>query len=280
MEYTSKTFRVVVSAILVVWSVIVLFPLYWALIMSFKNAAAIFEGATFIPWVDFEPTLEPWSGVFSGAALRSLTNSAVIGISSAAVATALGGMAGYGLSRYRYRFGFMRNDNIAFWMVSQKILPPVVVVLPLFIMFNSVALIDSRFGMILLYVMFNVPIAAWIMYQYFKQIPLSLDEAARIDGATDLQVFRHVAFPLAKPGLIATFIVTLVFSWNEFLFALIFTFSNAQTMPILVAGQATQHGPQWWDIAVMSLITVTPLILITVFMGRKFVGGLLAGWEE
>lgn len=270
----------VVSAILVVWSLIVLFPLYWALIMSFKNPAAIFEGATFIPWVDFEPTLDAWNGVFSGAALRSLTNSAVIGVSSAALATALGGMAGYGLSRYRYRFGFMRNDNIAFWMVSQKILPPVVVVLPLFIMFNSVALIDSRFGMILLYVMFNVPIAAWIMYQYFKQIPVSLDEAARIDGATDLQVFRRIAFPLAKPGLIATFIVTLVFSWNEFLFALIFTFSNAQTMPILVAGQATQHGPQWWDIAVMSLITVTPLILITVFMGRKFVGGLLAGWEE
>ncbi|MGH2700113.1 MAG: carbohydrate ABC transporter permease [Actinomycetota bacterium] len=280
MEYTSKTFRVVVSAILVVWSLIVLFPLYWALIMSFKNPAAIFEGATFIPWVDFEPTLDAWNGVFSGTALRSLTNSAVIGVSSAAVATALGGMAGYGLSRYRYRFGFMRNDNIAFWMVAQKILPPVVVVLPLFIMFNSVALIDSRFGMILLYVMFNVPIAAWIMYQYFKQIPLSLDEAARIDGATDLQVFHHVAFPLAKPGLIATFIVTLVFSWNEFLFALIFTFSNAQTMPILVAGQATQHGPQWWDIAVMSLITVTPLILITVFMGRKFVYGLLTGWEE
>ena len=280
MEYASKAFRVAVSAILVVWSLIVLFPLYWALIMSFKSPAAIFEGATFIPWVDFEPTLEPWIGVFSGAALRSLTNSAVIGVSSAAIATALGGMAGYGLSRYRYRFGFMRNDDIAFWMVSQKIMPPVVVVLPLFIMFNSVALIDSRFGMVLLYVMFNVPIAAWIMYQYFKQIPVSLDEAARIDGSTDLQVFRHVAFPLAKPGLIATFIVTLVFSWNEFLFALIFTFSNAQTMPILVAGQATQHGPQWWDIAVMSLITVTPLILITVFMGRKFVGGLLAGWEE
>lgn len=280
MEYASKAFRVAVSAILVVWSLIVLFPLYWALIMSFKSQAAIFEGATFIPWVDFEPTLEPWIGVFSGAALRSLTNSAVIGVSSAAIATALGGMAGYGLSRYRYRFGFMRNDDIAFWMVSQKIMPPVVVVLPLFIMFNSVALIDSRFGMVLLYVMFNVPIAAWIMYQYFKQIPVSLDEAARIDGATDLQVFRHVAFPLAKPGLIATFIVTLVFSWNEFLFALIFTFSNAQTMPILVAGQATQHGPQWWDIAVMSLITVTPLILITVFMGRKFVGGLLTGWEE
>ena len=280
MEYASKAFRVTVSAVLVVWSLIVLFPLYWALIMSFKNPAAIFEGATFIPWVDFEPTLESWVGVFSRATLRSLTNSAVIGISSAAVATALGGLAGYGLSRYRYRFGFMRNDNIAFWMVSQKIMPPVVVVLPLFIMFNSVALIDSRFGMVLLYVMFNVPIAAWIMYQYFKQIPVSLDEAARIDGATDLQVFRHVVFPLARPGLIATFIVTLVFSWNEFLFALIFTFSNAQTMPILVAGQATQHGPQWWDIAVMSLITVTPLILITVFMGRKFVGGLLAGWEE
>jgi len=280
VEYASKAFRVTVSAVLVVWSLIVLFPLYWALIMSFKNPAAIFEGATFIPWVDFEPTLESWVGVFSRATLRSLTNSAVIGISSAAVATALGGLAGYGLSRYRYRFGFMRNDNIAFWMVSQKIMPPVVVVLPLFIMFNSVALIDSRFGMVLLYVMFNVPIAAWIMYQYFKQIPVSLDEAARIDGATDLQVFGHVVFPLARPGLIATFIVTLVFSWNEFLFALIFTFSNAQTMPILVAGQATQHGPQWWDIAVMSLITVTPLILITVFMGRKFVGGLLAGWEE
>lgn len=280
MEYASKPLRITVSAFLLMWSLIVLFPLYWTFIMSFKNPAAIFGGATFIPWVDFEPSLEHWTGAFSGTTARALTNSAVIAVVSAAVATSLGGMAGYGLSRYRYRFGFMRNDNIAFWMVSQKIMPPVVVVLPLFIMFNTVALIDSPIGMIILYVMFNLPIAAWIMYQYFKQLPTALDEAARIDGASEVQLFRHIAFPVARPGLAATFIVTLVFSWNEFLFALIFTFSNAQTIPILVAGQATQHGPQWWDIAVMSLITVAPLIVITLFMGRKVVGGLLAGWEE
>jgi multiple sugar transport system permease protein len=134
--------------------------------------------------------------------------------------------------------------------------------------------------MILLYTMFNVPIAAWLMYQYFRQIPLTLDEAARIDGASDLQVFRHVSLPLARPGLIATFIVSLVFAWNEFLFALIFTFSQARTMPILVAGQATQHGPQWWDIAVMALITVAPLVLITAFLWRRLLGGLLAGWGK
>ena len=282
MRYASRTSRWIVSALLLLWSIIVIFPLYWTVTVSLKDEEGIFGQAKFIPWLDFQPTLEAWERVLTtpGGVLTSLTNSTVIGVLSAALATIMGGMVGYGLSRFEYRFGFMRNRDIAFWIMSQRVLPPVAVVLPLFIMFNTLRLTDTRVGMILLYTMFNVPIAAWLMYQYFRQIPLTLDEAARIDGASDLQVFRHVSLPLARPGLVATFIVSLVFAWNEFLFALIFTFSQARTMPILVAGQATQHGPQWWDIAVMALITVAPLVLITAFLWRRLLGGLLAGWGK
>ncbi|WP_243638215.1 carbohydrate ABC transporter permease [Rubrobacter taiwanensis] len=282
MVHASRSLRWFVSGFLLFWAFVVLFPLYWTFTISLKDSAGIFGGASFIPWVDFEPTLDAWRRVFlqPGGTLLSLSNSAIIGVISAAFATITGGLAGYGLSRFRYKFGPLRNRDIAFWILSQRMLPPVVVVLPLFVMFSTVGLIDSRFGMILLYTMFNLPIAAWLMYQYFTQIPLDLDEAARIDGATDLQVFRHVALPLARPGLVATFIVSLVFAWNEFLFALIFTFSQARTMPILVAGQATQHGPQWWDIAVMALITVAPLVLITALLGRRLLGDILAGWGK
>lgn len=282
MELGSRRARWVAFGAAVVWSAVVLFPLYWLAIMSLKTPEAVFGGATFLPGVDFHPTLEAWADAFSAqsAVPRTLANSALVSLGSATASTAVGALAGYGLSRYRYRFGFMRNTDIAFWMLSQKIIPPVAVVLPLFLMFNALRLIDSRVGLGILYTMANVPIAAWLMYQYFRQIPTDIEDSARLDGASDLRVFASIAFPLARPGVVATFVVTLVFAWNEFLFALIFTFSRARTMPILVAGQATQHGPQWWDIAVMSLITVAPLVLITALLGKRLMGGLLAGWSD
>jgi multiple sugar transport system permease protein len=271
-----------VLAILVAWALIVVFPLFWMITTSVKAEADIFRGGAILPWLDFEPTLRAWERVVADRArtIRSLTNSASVGLGSAAAATVIGGMAGYALSRFRFKLGFLRNRDIAFWLLSNRILPPIVLVLPLFIMFRAVGLVDTRVGLGVLYVMFNLPIAAWLMHEYFKQVPFDLEEAAMVDGAGYLQVFWRIAFPLARPGIIATFLVCLMFAWNEFIYALIFTFSRAQTMPLLVAGQATQHGPQWDAIAAMATITVAPLVLVTVLLGNRLVEGLTAGWGE
>lgn len=281
MRFSTRS-RWVATAILAAWTVFVLFPLYWTVITSFKDARAVFGDTALLPFIDFQPTLAAWDRIMSdrGRTLGSLGNSAIVGLGSAAAATALGSMAGYGLTRFRYRFGFMRNRDIAFWLVSNRILPPIAIVLPLFIMFTAIGLVDTRVGLFLLYTMFNLPIAAWLMHEYFKQVPEQLDHAAMVDGATRAQTFLRIAVPLAKPGMIATFIVCLMFAWNEFLFALIFTFNEAQTMPLLVAGQATQHGPQWWDIAAMATITIAPLALITIVLGNRIVEGLVSGWSD
>ena len=274
--------RWLVFAILVAWAIIVIFPLFWMVTTSVKAQADVYRGGALLPWLQFEVTLDHWGRVLADRArtLRALRNSATAGFGSAAAATVIGGMAGYALSRYRFKFGFMRNRDIAFWLLSNRILPPIVLVLPLFIMFRTIGLVDTRLGLGVLYTMFNLPIAAWLMHEYFKQIPMDLDEAAMVDGAGHWQVFRRVAMPLARPGIIATFLVCLMFAWNEFIYALIFTFSRAQTMPLLVAGQATQHGPQWWDIAVMATVTVAPLMLVTALLGNRLIEGLIAGWGE
>ncbi|TVR37733.1 MAG: carbohydrate ABC transporter permease [Nitriliruptor sp.] len=274
--------RWAVLAILVVWLIIVVFPLFWMVTTSIKPQADVYRGGAILPWIDFTPTLDAWIRALLDRArtVRSLTNSAVVGLGSAAVTTLIGGMAGYALSRYQFRFGFMRNRDIAFWLLSNRILPPVVLVLPLFIMFRTIGIVDSRLGLGVLYVMFNLPIAAWLMHEYFKQIPFDLEEAAMVDGAGHLQVFTRIALPLAKPGIIATFLVCLMFAWNEFIYALIFTFTRAQTMPLLVAGQATQHGPQWEAIAVMATITIAPLVVITALLGNRLIEGLVTGWGD
>lgn len=267
---------------MVLWTIIVVFPLYWMVTTSIKLRVAVYEGPALVPWLDFLPTLDHWARVFTDydAALRGLINSATAGLGSAFVTTIIGGLAGYGLSRFAYKFGFLRNRDIAFWILSNRVLPPIVLVLPLFLMFRVAQLVDTRTGLIVLYTMFNLPIAAWLMHEYFKQIPVDLDEAAMVDGASNWQVFRTIALPLARPGIIATFLVCLMFAWNEFIYALIFTFSRAQTLPLVVAGQATQHGPQWWDIAVMATITVAPLVLITAVLGNRLIAGLITGWGE
>ena len=274
--------RWTIFAILLLWALIVIFPLFWMVTTSMKEQADVYRGGAVLPWIDFSPTLDHWARAVArrGRTLHSLTNSLVAGLGSATAATILGGMAGYALTRFRFRFGFMRNRDIAFWLLSNRILPPIVLVLPLFIMFRTAGLVDSRLGLVILYTMFNLPIAAWLMHEYFKQIPLDLDEAAMVDGASHWQVFRRIALPLARPGIVATFLVSLMFAWNEFIYALIFTFSRAQTMPLLVAGQATQHGPQWWDIAVMATITVAPLVAVTILLGNRLIEGLISGWGD
>ena len=135
----------------------------------------------------------------------------------------LGSLAGYGLARFQLKFLWMKNNDIAFWIVSQRIMPPVVVVLAFFILFKNLGLLDTLSGMIIVYTGFSLPLTTWFMESFFKQVPVDLEEAAYIDGAGRITVFLRVALPLVAPGLIATFLLAFSFAWNEFLFAVMLT---------------------------------------------------------
>ncbi len=281
---TRKIKQFITYFLLFLWAIICLFPIYWVLITSFKLPIAVFQGPKYFPWIDFKPTLNAWkfllTGPTSAAVYRSWSNSAILAISSAALAVMIGGMAGYALTRFRYYWSWIkwRNNDIAFYAISQRMLPAVVVILPYMILYRILGLIDTHIGMILAYTVFNLPFAVWILRDFFAGLPVDLEESAMIDGATRFQSFRRIVLPLAIPGLIATFLFCLVFTWNDYLFALMLTFSKASTLPMFIAGEGTQsYGPQWWYLSALSLLSIAPMVLITLLLERYITRGLVVG---
>ena len=169
------------------------------------------------------------------------------------------------------------NNDIEFWMISNRIMPPIVAVLPIYVMFQHLKLLDTQFALIATYTGVNLPIVVWLTRDFFAGIPLDLEESAEIDGASKFRVFFTIALPLVRSGLAATFLLVLILAWNEFLLALFLTNANAQTMPVLVAAQNTTRGPQWWYMSVLIVIMIAPVIVIAAFLQKHIARGLLVG---
>jgi multiple sugar transport system permease protein len=282
---SSRRIKMVVTyTLLILWTVVCLFPIYWLIITSIKQPIAVFQGPKYFPWIDFQPTLDAWNFLLTGPTsrqvIRSWTNSAILAIGSATFAVAIGSLAGYGLTRFRYRVPVLNwtNDNLAFWIISQRILPAVVIILPFVLMYRVAGLIDTRQGMILAYTVFNIPFAVWIMRDFFAGLPVDLEESALIDGASRFQAFRIIVLPLAAPGMVATFLFCMMFAWNDYLFALMLTFSRSSTLPMFIAGEGTQsYGPQWWYLSALSLMAVAPMVLVALLVERYITRGLVVG---
>lgn len=171
----------------------------------------------------------------------------------------------------------LANKDIAFWMISTRILPPVVVVLPIYVLFQRLGLLDTRTALIITYIAVNLPIVVWLMRDYFMDIPVDVEESAAIDGASRYRIFWSIVLPLAVPGLVATFLLVVVFSWNEYLLALFLSSADAQTMPLLVAAMNATRGPQWWYMSVVILIMIVPVIAMAMALERYISRGLLVG---
>lgn len=169
------------------------------------------------------------------------------------------------------------NNDILFWMISQRILPPVVAAIPIYVMFQQVSLLDTHLALILTYTTVNLPIVVWLMYDFFVSIPRDLEESAELDGASKFRTFFEIVLPLAKPGLVATALLVFILSWNEYLLALFLSTVKAQTIPLLVAAQNATRGPQWWYMSVLIIIMIMPVIGLTFFLQRFISKGLLLG---
>jgi multiple sugar transport system permease protein len=271
--------------VLIIWTVIVLFPIWWMVVTSFKSDIAIASGPTYFPGIDFSPTLRAWREIFLGADSSQtiwlpLENSLVIGLSSTLLALVAGSLAAYGLTRYQVRLGPMRNNDIMFWFISQRMMPPIVTALAFFIILKHLDLLDTRLGLILVYTGFNLPLTVWFMNSFIRQVPISLEEAAFIDGASRLQTIARVVLPLAVPGLIATFLIVFSLAWNEFLFAVILTQNHAFTLPVLIQAQQTERGTAWWGVCAIGLVSITPMIILALFLQRRLVTAILGGHER
>lgn len=280
--------RVAIYGALTIWAIICLFPIYWTLTTSFKLAPDVMRG-NMIPFWDYTPKWKGWESLglsprlFGEVStvreefLKRFWNSAIVAVSASTLAVVLGSLAAYGLSRFSYRFGFMRNSDISFFFLSQMILPPVVLALPFLVLYKSLALLDSRIGLILLYTLMVLPIVIWIMRDQFHGIPVELEEAALVDGLGIWGSFFQIVLPIALPGMVAAFILSLVLCWNEYFFAALLTSTDAVTLPVMVASQTGSQGINWWSMAALSSAAILPLVIVAIFLEKYIIKGMAAG---
>ncbi len=352
--------------LLVVWSIFVLFPLYWVVITSFKDATSVNLGPFYFPFLDFQPNLDAWRvqfntepncdltavsrqiGLFFYNSLafvlspvvtlqpmepqickiyHAFTNSIVISIFSTVFCVAIGSMAAYALARIQYKPKFgnimmfvgltllviaatsyagvpwwvssavalalfffltralgkhfkhtLGNGDILFWIISQRILPPIVVVIPVYIMFQAVGLLDTHLALVVMYAVANLPIVVWLMHDFFANLPIELEESAQLDGATRFGIFWDIVLPLTRPGLAATTLLTLILNWNEYLFAVFLAYAKVQTMPIMVAAKnAGEKGIFWWEMSAIIVVMIVPVVFMAILLQRFISKGVLLG---
>jgi multiple sugar transport system permease protein len=280
--------RVLIYGALLFWTFVSLFPIYWTITTSFKVAVDIQLGHL-IPWVDFEPDWKGWQSlglspdtIFERSSAREefmkrFWNSILLSVGASTLAIILGSLAAYGLARFEYKWGIWRNRDISFWFLSQLILPAVALAMPLLVLYKELALLDSRIGMILIYTLMVLPIVIWIMRDQFGSIPIELEQAALVDGATTWGAFLRIVVPIALPGAVAAFIISVIICWNEYIFAALLTSTTAKTLPVMVASQTGSQGINWWSMAAISTAAIAPLALIGILLERYIVKGLTAG---
>ena len=280
--------RTLIYGALIAWTVIALFPIFWTFSTTFKVAKDVQLGHI-IPWVDFKPA---WLGlraiglspdtIFNDSTPRAefikrFWNSIQASVGAAILALLIGSMAAYGLSRFQYKWKIWQNRDISFFFLSQLILPPVVLAMPFLVLYKELALLDSMLGLILIYTLSVLPIVIWIMKDQFDTIPRELEQAAMVDGCSIWGAFFYIILPIALPGMMAAFILSVILCWNEYFFAALLTSSHAKTLPVMVASQTGSQGISWWSMAALASAAILPLIIIGIFLERYIVKGLTTG---
>jgi multiple sugar transport system permease protein len=252
-----------------------LLPVYWMLTISLKSEVDQFS----VPpkWLAFEPTLAHYRDAFVERSFgQYLVTSAIVAVLSTACALLLGTLAAYGLARFRLPRRL--NTRVALWILSTRMFPPIVTVVPLFLLMRDVRLLDTRLSLVIVYTAFNLPFVVWMMRGFFQEIPRELEEAARVDGDTRLGALRRVILPLVAPGLAATAVFCLIISWNEFLFALTLTQTdNAMTLPVGIAGRVTQYEIEWGVMSAAGVVAMIPILVFALAVQRYLVRGLSLG---
>jgi multiple sugar transport system permease protein len=249
-----------------------LLPFYVMITTALKREGDIFAWP---PVFLFEPTLDSIRAAFFGgrSVIPYLINSAAIAAASTVLATALGSMAAFGLSRFRFR----GSASLSFWILSTRMAPPVAFLVPMFIIFRNLGMIDTHLALVVIYTSMNLSFVTWVLIGFFREIPVELEEAALMDGYSYWQYFRRIALPLVRPGLAATAILSAIFAWNEFLFALILTSKRAATIPIYLAGFSESMGIKWGEFMAVGCFAVIPIMIFTLALQKHLVRGLTFG---
>ena len=249
-------------------------PLLWMVLTSVKTNREITQDTSLIPQ---SLTTANYVSLFSGREFAAyLTNSIIVTFVSVAVALILGTQAAYVLARFRLRGGVQRYVGFSLLMV--RLLPPIVIIIPIFLVAQGVGLLNTRLSLIVVYAAFNVTIVVWMMESFFREIPVDLEEAAMVDGDTRFTAFRRIVLPLAAPGLVATGIFAAITTYNEFLFALVLTSTPAaETMPIGAATLIGRINVDWGAMSAAGVVGALPIVIFSIFVQKHLVRGLTMG---
>jgi multiple sugar transport system permease protein len=270
--------------LIAIWVLFALLPVYWMVVTAFKTPLQIYSGPFFVPWIDFQPSFFGWEEIVTpypagrwNDVSKGVFNSVFFATASSIVSVVIGALAGYGLARFKYKYGPMKNNNLGYLIISQRIMPPIVAVLALFLIYQNLGLQDSAIGMIIIYTWFNVPIAVFLLQDFFSGIPSELEEAAAVDGYGRWEQLRRIVLPLSAPGVAVAFMLCWFFAWNDFLLALILTFRDSTTLPIVISVMSFRHEPNWNTLSALGLIAIVPPAVLAVFLDKYLAKGLLKG---
>lgn len=247
----------------------VLLPFLWMIAVSFRNKADIFDpGNLFASF-----TLINYQTIFADGIQRLFINSAIIAVSSTLISLVLGSLAAYGFARYNWE----KRESRAFWVLSQRFLPAMAVIIPYFMMAALFRLLDTHLLLVICYMTFNLPFTIWMMRGFIEDIPVELEEAGFVDGCTRMQSLQRIILPLVLPGMVATAIFCIINSWNEFVFANFLTTISAKTIPTSVMTYLSVSGVKWGEMAATGTLSVMPVLIFAISVQKYMIRGLTLG---
>ena len=266
--------RLALNAVAVLILVVFLAPVVWAFMISIRPQASILS---FPPVLFAPPSLEHYRKIFDTIPLLTyLRNSAASVVSATIISVVLGSAAGYGLAR----FGFRGKKDLLFWILSLRILPPAAVIVPFYILFSQFGLLQSKVGLVLAYTLLTLPLSIWLMRSFFLAVPKSLEDAARIDGCSELGLFFRVSLPLAAGGILVTMVFCFIFAWNDYVFALVLTSSRNHTVTVGMSRLITTDRIDWGMLLAGAFIAAAPIILLTIVAQKYILRWLTFGFFE
>ena len=296
--------KTLAGAVVILYAVISILPLLWIGATAFKSPS---DSIAYPPKVLFEPSLEGYVNLFTTRTRQTpdfiahlpppstwydklvrsqnmviagpskvvprFVNSLIVGFGSTFLAVLLGTLTAYAFSRFRVPLA----DDLLFFILSTRMMPPIAVAIPIYLMYRELNLTDTRIGLILLYTAVNISLAVWLLKGFFDEIPREYEEAALVDGYTRLQAFRKVVLPQAVTGIAATAIFCLIFSWNEYAFALLLTSGDAETMPPFIPFIIGEGGQDWTAVAAATTLFLLPIVIFTVVLRKHLLRGITFG---
>lgn len=267
---TDRVVKTICYAILILGTLLVILPLLWALLTSFKEKALVYQ----IPpaWI-FKPTFENYVALIQKYPFpQYFMNSMIAASVSTLLSLLFGGMAAYSIARYGTGGNFLRG-----WVLNNRTMPPIVILIPIFMLANFLGMTNNIITLIVAYMSFLLPFTIWMLIVFFESIPPDMEEAAIVDGATPMQVFLKIVIPLSTPGLASTGILAFLNVWNEFMFALILSGKDTRTLPIGVANFMTQRGVEMGELTAATMVIIIPVMILAFSIRRYLVQGLSLG---